>query len=428
MPNKQQISNGLLFTLIFFENLFLYVFFKYDILSTGKNAIGLFISSFLFGFVLVYKFYNVTIQEPASRPVKNNTLSYAMILLLIAGLVFSGIQYDTFIRSRLITYTTSDIIPVIQIMCKRAVNGLTPYYVFNDFGYPMQTGYLPMHWLPFTIAEILHIDYRWITYGMWCIVSIWLCIRTTRIQSKTLRIIAPVLIYGSYYIMFSNANIIVEATVELLISGYYMMLMISLNQNNGILQGVFFSCCLLSRYSVVLWIPLFCFVLYITQNKKQLYTAATTAIIIVTCLYIIPFLSKDWGMLSNSYKGYDAAAYGEWRHMNKIGQPMHLFKGTGFAYYFYTRFTNLDIMSRIKLLQRTQLVCSLLTTILMGIWFWYKKEKINHKIFLLSSFKIYFAVFLFLIQVPYGYLMCVGNFVSIAIFCEQARYRITERK
>ena len=263
---------------------------------------------------------------------------------------------------------------------------------------------------------------------MWCTVSIWLCVRTIKIPSKILRIIAPVLIYGSYYIMFSSANIIVEATVELLISAYYMMLIISLNQNNGILQGVFFSCCLLSRYSLVLWIPIFCFVLYVTQNKKQLYSAAITTLIIITGLYIIPFLSKDWGMFYNSYKGYDSAAYGEWTHLNKIGQPLHLFKGTGFAYYFYTRFTNLDIMSRIKLLQRTQLVCSLLITALMGVWFWYKKEKIDHKIFLLSSFKIYLALFLFLIQVPYEYLMCVGNFVSVAIFCEQARYRLIAKK
>ena len=160
MPYKQQISNGLLFTLIIFENLFLYVFFKNDILSTGKNAIGLFISSFLFGFVLIYKFYNATVQEAASRPLKNNTISYVMILLLTTGLVLSGIQYDAFIHSRIIIYTTSDIIPVIQIMCKRVVNGLTPYCVFHDFGYPMQTGYLPMHWLPFTIAELLHTDYR----------------------------------------------------------------------------------------------------------------------------------------------------------------------------------------------------------------------------------------------------------------------------
>ena len=59
----------------------------------------------------------------------------------------------------------------------------------------------------------------------------------------------------------------------------------------------------------------------------------------------------------------------------------------------------------------------------MAGWYWYNKEKINYKIFLLGSFKIYLAFFLFLIQVPYEYLMITGNFVSIAIFCDQARYK-----
>ena len=147
----------------------------------------------------------------------------------------------------------------------------------------------------------------------------------------------------------------------------------------------------------------------------------------VVALYVIPFWSKDWGILMRGFKYYDQGTYAEWVHLNRFGQPLHLFRGTGFAYYFYTRFANLDIMARIKLLQRTQLISSLLITTFMGVWFWYKKEKIDHKIFMLSSFKIYLALFLFLIQVPYGYLMCVGNFVSIAIFCEQARYRLVAK-
>ena len=161
-----------------------------------------------------------------------------------------------------------------------------------------------------------------------------------------------------------------------------------------------------------------------TGNKKQLYTSAITALVIVLALYVIPFLSKDWGVFYSGYKYYDDAARFEWNHLNSEGQPIQLFSGTGLAYHFYTRLLNIDVHARIKLLQKTQLVCSILVTILMGIWFWLKKDKIDRKIFILSSFKIYLTVFLFLIQVPYEYLMCVGNFVTIALFCEQARYRI----
>ena len=148
----------------------------------------------------------------------------------------------------------------------------------------------------------------------------------------------------------------------------------------------------------------------------------------VVLLYVIPFLSKDWGILFRGFHYYDDGTMAEWTHLDKRGLPIHLFRGTGCAYYFYTRFPSLDIMGRIKLLQKAQLFISLLTTAILGAWFWYKKDIINTRVFLMSSFKIYLAVFLFLIQVPYEYLMCVGNFVSIAIFCEQARYQLTEKR
>lgn len=424
MKNKQLIFNGLLIALIILENLFLYYFYRNGILTQGINAIGLFLSSIFFGIVLIYKFYNVGIQETYPQPAKRNLISYSMILLLITGLVILGIQNHGLFSSHAINFRSSDIIPLIQVMCKRLLHGQFAYSLVNDFGYPLRATYLPAQWMPFTIAELLHKDYRWVTYGVWCIAGIWLCVRSIKISSPMLRAIIPLLVFASYYVLQSNNIGIVEITVELLISAYYMILIMGFNQNNGILQGIIISLCLLSRYSLVLWLPLYCFILFVTNNRKQLYMAVTTSLVIITVLYVIPFLSKDWTIFYKGYKYYDSSAYFEWTKLNDKGKPSQLFVGTGYAYYFYTRFPNLDVMSRIKLLQRTHLVCSVLVTILMGIWFWFKKEKINYKIFMISSFKIYLAVFLFLIQVPYEYLMIVGNFVSIAIFCEQARYKV----
>ena len=427
IKNKQVVSTGLLITLMLLENACLYYFFNNGILSTGKNAIVLFLSSMLFGIVLIYKFYNVTIQDAAPRPFKNNIISYAMILLVITGLVMLGFQHDAFFRSHKLDHSSSDIIPVIQIMCRRFLNGQFPASPITDFGFTQEANYLPMHWMPYTIAELLHIDSRWVTYGAWSIAAVWLSIRSIKIPSPILRALAPLIIFASYYVLQSNNISILELTVEILISAYYIVLIISFNQKSGIFQGIIISFCLLSRYSLVFWMPLYCFILFVSNNRKQLYIATITAVIIVLGLYVIPFLSKDWGILYRSYKTYDAAAYFEWTHLNKDQQPLQLFHGTGIAYYFYTRFPNLDIMGKIKLLQRTDLICSVLVTILMGIWFWFKKDKINYKIFLIASFKIYLTVFLFLIQVPYGYLMCVANFVTIAIFCEQARYRVISK-
>ena len=427
MTAKQRISNSTLITLIILENLFLYVFFRNGILTQGKNAIGLFVTSVLFGLVVIYKFYNAKVSY-SPTPVTGKKITKVMVGLLILGLVVLGWQYDVFFRAHPVTNTSSDIIPSIEIMCKRLLKNQYPYAVFNDFGFAQMPTYLPMQWMPFTIAELTHIDYRWIPYAAWSAAAVLLCVRSAKISSPVLRAAVPLMIFASNYVLFSFNRGIVEVTVEVLISAYYMVLISGLNQTSGILQGLIISCCLLSRYSLVLWLPLYCFILFFTQNRRQLYISLSTTFIVVTVLYVIPFMSKDIHIFYKSYKYYDDSAFFEWTHMSRDGHPIQLFSGTGFAYFFYTRFTGLEVMARVKLLQRTHLICSILSTVIMGFWFWFKKDKINSRIFTLASFKIYLSVFLFLIQVPYEYLMLVGNFVSVAIFCEQARYQLTGKK
>jgi len=421
MKNKAVITNALLLLFMALENLCLYYFNKQGILTQGKNAILLFLSSILFGIILLYRFYNTTISIQAPAQQRGKKISYALVTLLVLGLILMGIPYNTFLIEHPNPLLSSDIIPVIQIMCKRLFAGKYPYAIISAFGYDEHVAYFPFHWLPFTLAELLHIDYRWIPYLIWSIAALWLCVRSMKIPGTALKVAMPFIILSSNYVLFCNNNSVIEATVELMIAGYYMMLMTAMNKRNGVLQGVFISFCLLSRFSLVLWLPLYAYTLFITHNRKQLYLSVATATAIVLFIFVIPFLSQDWSLLT-AFKGYDSAALFEWTRLNKDGKPLQLWKGTGFAYYFYTRFTGLDVAARIKLLQHTHIISCLLMTLIIGCWFWFKRKNIDYRIFLMGSFKIYLAIFLFLIQVPYEYLMCVGNFVTIAIFCEQARY------
>ncbi len=428
MENKQRVSNLLLLSLIILENLFLYIFFRHGLLDQGPNAIGLFLSSLSFGILLIFKFNNaVAIECNAIQPIKN-ILSYVMVLAALTIMVCMGFQFNSFFAIHHLDYHYSDIIPSIQIACHRLLNGEFPYKVITDFGYPQQPDYFPMHWMPYSIAELLKIDPRWVTYGAWCSVATCLCFRSTKIPSKALRAITPLLVVASFYFLQDNNIGLFEITVEVLIAAYYMFVVITLNKQSGILQGVAISFCLLSRFSLVLWLPLFCFILFTTNNRKQLYTSIVTGAAMVLLLYVIPFLSKDWSIFFRGFQYYDTATLGEWEHLDAKGQPIHLFRGTGIAYFFYTHFTNLDVMGKIKLLQKTQLFVSLLATAILGAWFWRRRNTINTRVFLMASFKIYMAIFLFLIQLPYEYLMCVGNFITIAVFCEQARYSLTSRK
>ena len=420
MKNKAIITLIILAVFMALENLCLYYFFKQGFLTSGKNAILLFSSSIAFGLVLLYRFYNADISIDAVLPGRKK-LAYVLTPLFIVGLVLLGMQHSDFLAGHTIEGAGSDIVPSIQNMVKRFLLGRSPYEYVNG----QHTGYFPFHWLPFIFAEKFNTEYRMVPYIVWAIAALWLCVRSVKTQNIVLQILIPFIILGSDYVMFCNNTTIIEATVELMIAGYYMMLMIGLNTKNAILQGIVFSLCLLSRYSLIIWMPLFAFTLFVSGHRKQLYISAAVATALVLLIFIIPYASKDWSLLVG-FKGYDSAAVYEWEHVYH-GYPLHLWSGTGFAYYFYTRFTELDIYSRIKLLQKAHLICCCGVTVIMGVWYWFKKDRIDYRLFLLGSFKIYISIFLFLIQVPYVYLTCVGNFITIAIFCEQARYQIKYR-
>jgi len=429
MKNKLAISNTLLLLFILTENGCLFYFYKIGWLTQGKNAWSLFLSSFFFGITLIYKFYNAGIEETKLKRRKSDIATYIILpIIFVSGLVWLYFLYDDLFTRLKIDPGYSDIIPTIQILCRRLVSGQYPYDVISQCGYTQQVTYLSMHWLPFAIAELLKIDYRWIGSAIWCLASILLFVRSLKTPNIYLRSLLPLLILGSNFVLYFNNLGIIGVTIEIMISGYYMLLISSLNQKNAIVQGLFFSFCILSRFSLVLWLPLYAFVLLVTKNWKQLFIAVGVVIFVGVVSYVIPFMSKDWSILTRGYKTYDSGAMFEWNRMQTHGpdhdKPLMLFSGTGFAYYFYTRFTNLDVLSRIKICQKFHLYCSILVVIIMAIWYWFKREKINFKIFLMGSFKIYLSVFLFLIQVPYEYLMIVGNFVTIAIFCEQARYLV----
>ena len=421
---KSLFANSILIALIILENLFLFYFYKNGLLSQGKNAISLFLSSLLFGIVLVYKFYNANISDEQYGPPKNKAF-YATLLFFLAGLVLLGVGYYFVLAKHPVSAHESDIIPLIQVICRRFMAGEYPYRVINDFGYPLQATYLPLQWMPFTVAELFHMDYRWVAFAVWCIAALWVYARSQKINNRMLSVLMLLLLLGANCILLPDSNNrIIWATVEIMIAGYYMLLISGLNQENAIIQGIFISCCLLSRYSLILWLPLYAFILFFSGKRKLLLGSATTVLVMVLVFYVLPFMSKDWALFYKSYKYYDKAALHEWTYLNYDGFPSQLYEGTGYAYYFYTRFTNLDIMERIKLMQKVHLVTCLAVIAVMAAWYWFNRKKINYKIFLLASFKIYLAFFLFLIQVPYVYLMITGSFVSIAIFCEQARYKV----
>ncbi len=423
MP-KNLLYNAILASLLTLEFLFIFVFFDCHITSQTFNAIGLLLSSLLFGTVLIVKFYNTTTQiDIVASPARKKYimyLLYALCLVYLNTVTIDMIKYVDF-------KSVSDILPIITVLSKRFLAGLYPYS--NDalvaLYYNGPSGYLPMHWLPCTIPEYFHFDYRTMTFLMWCSGALVIMVRSLKCREVYVHILTPLLLTIAYScIAYADPNIW-GATVENMVAGYYLLLIFGLNQRNSILTGILIGCCLLSRYYVAMWLPLWFFVLFVSGERKQLLLACGSLLIFVCLLYIIPFLSKDWTSFYRAYLlNYGDGPIGEWRQLNTHHLPSQLFRGAGMAHLFYLNYLHKDLHAGFMALKKTFFILNLSILSLMGAWYWLYKKKINQRIFLIASFKIYLSIFLAFIVVPYIYLEVTAIFVSIAIFAEQARYRI----
>lgn len=420
MP-KAFIYNILLVLLIAIENLFLLFAYQAGITSQTVNSMICFLSSVLIGGVVLLKFYNypnISIAPPARTGSR-----YFVMLFMVGGLIFLNMitisllqKYDPAIFS--------DIIPTVQLLAKRFIEGLYPYThgAFISIGQLGSPSYFPMHWLPYTLSEHFHFDPRTVTFSIWVIGTVAVTYRGLRSNTLWQQILIPVLLLGSYYGLVSTNYGIICATIETMVAGYYMLFIVGLNQKNVYWTAFFISVCLLSRYFVVLWLPLWAFVMLASGNWRDLLKTSIAITIFISLLFVIPFLSKDWSFLWSSLAGYGECGFGEWIHFNDADKPFHLYAGTGFAHLFFENSPPTYFYAGYSLLRTMMFIVPLAVTLLMGVWYWFNRKKIYYKIFLLASFKIYLSVFVAFLIVPYLYLSVSGLFVSIAILAEQGRY------
>lgn len=395
-------------------------------LPVQLNAFVFMGSSLLFGIVLLRIYYNKSVGLSETGLQKGRLLKRIISLGGLSLIALSFYLLNQNFTQHEILAKQSDVIPTIIELCERFTHGKKVYTPIEHFGYYLPVTYLPMQWMPFLMAEVLHFDYRWIPIVIWAIAFIILVRRSMKYNSAVYHLFT--ILFGTIPVLLMSMTAnplssIMADTVEIMVAGYYILLILSFNINSPVLRGLIVGICLMSRYSLVLWLPLAVVVLWISEPKRNFYITAATILIFILGIYVLPFLSKDWGIFYRGYKHYDISAFGEWEHINEAtGKPYHLYSGFGFASFIYEYYPNPDLMAKIKVIQGFHFWGSVLSTVAMIIIYFRIRKNIHYKIFLMGSFKIYLAIFMFFIQVPYTYLMLVDLFVTIAIFAEVGKY------
>ena len=270
----------------------------------------------------------------------------------------------------------------------------------------MHPTYMPMQWLPYSLPKLTQTDMR--TFAMlmlngsiFFILLQYIKHKQSLFQIDTFLLIL-LLIFIPFIIIERDLMVI---TVEEGIAGYYLLIPVLIVLRKYHWASFMICICLLSRYSIIFWVPLYLFVIFIDQPKLALQQ------LIIICIgffmmYILPFLMKDPSIFLAGYHHHISATLGEWERMNEQNIPYHLFDGQGFAFLFY-QLRNVSALNKLLLLQRVQLAISIGFISLAGVYYYKIRRSVSKELFLISSLAIYMVLFYSFIQLPYKYLFIV---------------------
>jgi hypothetical protein len=331
-----------------------------------------------------------------------------LVIIITAGALLP--RFIDLFAANPINVHYSDIIPQVQLLLSKFLAGKNPYEPTRAFGYLLHPTYLPAQWLPFIFSEELHIDYRFTPLLLFLVAALLFVFQARKNISSPLLAVVIIL---PFIFMLNNAPVLFIHHVELLMASYYLLLLLAIGRRSYVGIGIALALCLLSRYSLVLWLPVLFYVLAKKNLPRMLLMAGIGALLII-CFYIIPFLSDEPGAYLNGLQYYFGASIGEWTYnLNKFDQPTNLFNGQGFAVFVYENFSSLSVEDKIRLMQKLGAGISLGVSVLF-VWVYHRfGNRFEPGRFLVATLKIYLAVFYFFIQIPYTYLMLLPFFVSI---------------
>ena len=353
----------------------------------------------------------VRLPLPGRKDLNRHTNHYRLIGIgLVALAMYSWCRY--WFEEMPIDITNADMLPIIKVMGERFIAGQHSH-VYDSIPWiwhGTQPIYLPAMWLPYVPAIWLGIDMRWITMaGLLFVFGVFLFLYRPA-GHRYLSFFTGVLAFLLFWwIMADNTPGIVSVSEEGIVIAYYIFLVLALVSRNAFLTGIAISLCMLSRYALIGWVPVFVLYLLLEKKLRQLSILSITGLLCLLLLFLVPVGWSIFWRLAELPKNYIAFAGRVWHD-----SPDTFSTAPAFAWFFGPQ--------RIALLHRV------LVTLSFGVpWFfvltsrWVAKKweaagdprRIAN--IPLAGLKISLVVFYCFIDVPYLYLFYTSSFVSLIV-------------
>jgi len=341
---------------------------------------------------------------------------YRLIIIgLIALAMYSWCKY--WFDEIPIDISNADMLPIIKVMGDRFVAGhhSQVYDPIPWIWHGTQPIYLPAMWLPYVPAIALGVDMRWITMaGLLFVFSVFLFVyrpNTHRYLSFFTGVLAFLLFW---WILADNTPGIISVSEEGVVIAYYVLLVMALISGNPWFIGITASFCMLSRYSLVGWIPAYLLHLALEKKWKSIIIFSITGVLCFILLFLVPVGWKTFIRLADLPGNYILFAGRVWHD-----SPDVFSSAPGLAIFFGPK--------RILLLHRTLVTLSFTVPFLFVLlchWIRHQtlyrtrlwkgpQRKINN--ISLAALKLSLVIFYCFIDVPYLYLFYTSSFVSLII-------------
>lgn len=362
-------------------------------------------------------------QSIIPKPVPYIKYIFPACFILVIVFVFNYLN-NAFTASP-VTLAESDIVPTIQELVNRFLNGEQVYRPVDFGSWQVIPGYMPMQWMPFSIAALSDIDFRWTPY---IILAAAICILYFKNHRRSAGLISLFIIIG--LLLFLSRTLVIAqpkmylTTIEWMMASFYILLCAFLDSKKYWLIGLVLFLCCFSRYSLLFWLLPLAVVFWDQHSLKFNLSIAGVVLALGMITYFIPYFFHDPSIFSDAIAYYESATVHIWTPREWIAEGMpadHIGKGYGFAHYFWAYLDHLPMADRVGACITTHRIVSIGAAIGLTLYYIKLRANIVHSsLFLLAVLKIYFVFFYGFIQIPYLYLMVVPCVISIMLLYPQS--------
>ena len=311
----------------------------------------------------------------------------------------------------------SDVIPIVQAYVDRFRSGEVVYRYLTNLPYPLFPNHLPLQWLPYVPAQGVGIDFRWVSLGLLLVLGfgayqLVLLRQPGGWLSFGLRALLPAVVL--WQVVHRDENLFSQVLEQTIIT-YYFLLAASVLSGSACAQGGALVLCLLSRYSVVFWVPLFLWMLWREAGRRHALLVAGIVLVGIVGIYIVPFFAENPTIFTHALAEYRTATIGEWsRVADGASLPTHLGNGLSATPWLYT-YLHLPLEAKVIWAQRAHALAAAGTATLLARFYWRYGHRYDYRYLALVALKLYLVVFYFLIQIPYSYLVSLSVLLSVFV-------------